>query len=176
MPHIHTQSGQHDHTASAIIIRLDGGEPKVMLHRHKNAGVYIQFGGHVELDETPWQAIAHELLEESGYDLDQLTLLQPHDRIKFLNHSTVHPQPVVVNTHQISTEHAHIDSIYAFVTSEEPAHNVAEGESSDFCLLNRQELVDLPEKEMFPNVREICLHIFDVCLPKWERVNPKDYK
>lgn len=176
MAHIHTQSGQHDHTASAVIIREDGPVPRVMLHRHKKAGVYMQFGGHIELDETPWHAITHEIAEESGYDMEQLTLLQPNDRIRSLNHSTVHPQPVVVNTHQISDEHSHIDSIYAFVTSQEPAHDVGAEESSDFCLLSRQELVDLPEKDMFPNVREICLHIFDVCLPQWERVNTKEYK
>ena len=65
MPHIHTKPGQHDHTVSAFIVRLDGKQPRILLHRHKKSGVYMQFGGHIELHENPWQAISHELLEES---------------------------------------------------------------------------------------------------------------
>lgn len=53
MPHIHTEPGQHDHTASAYIVRLDEAEPALILHRHKILGQYLQFGGHVELDENP---------------------------------------------------------------------------------------------------------------------------
>jgi len=63
MAHIHTQPGQHDHTASAYIVRTDFDEPKIMLHLHRKIGKYLQFGGHVELHETPWQAVVHELRE-----------------------------------------------------------------------------------------------------------------
>ena len=66
MAHIHTQPGQHDHTASAYIIRTDLDTPRIMLHLHRKIGKYLQFGGHVELNETPWQAVVHELREESG--------------------------------------------------------------------------------------------------------------
>lgn len=38
MAHIHTKPGQHDLTASAYIIRDDGNEPVVLLHRHKKLG------------------------------------------------------------------------------------------------------------------------------------------
>lgn len=178
MPHIHTAPGQHDHTASANIFRVDGKGPRVLLHRHLKAGVYIHFGGHIELDETPWQTIVHELLEEAGYDMEQLQILQPAERLKTLRHAVLHPQPVCINTHLItaSPDHFHTDSVYTFITTEEPKHAVAAGESTDFILLTRQELIDLSEKEMFSNVREICLYMFDHVLPHWERVKPSEFK
>src|SRR5437879_1527745 len=102
MPHIHTKPGQHDHTASAYIVRIDGKEPKILLHKHKKSGKYQQFGGHIELDETPWQAVLHEIKEESGYDAKQLMLLQPKERLKSLGDADQHPVPVCHNTHTFS--------------------------------------------------------------------------
>lgn len=71
MPHIHTKPGQYDHTVTAYIVRTDGDDPKVLLHMHRKLGMLLPPGGHVELDETPWAAMAHELTEESGYTLDE---------------------------------------------------------------------------------------------------------
>ena len=58
MPHIHTEPGQHDQTVSAFIFRKVDGEYKAFLHMHRTLGTLMQVGGHVELDETPWGAIA----------------------------------------------------------------------------------------------------------------------
>jgi 8-oxo-dGTP diphosphatase len=66
MAHIHTKPGQHDFTASAFIIRIDTPKPKVLLHMHKKLGVLLQPGGHIELNENPWQAVHHEIEEETG--------------------------------------------------------------------------------------------------------------
>lgn len=60
MAHIHTQAGQHDHTVTLYIIRIDTTEPKAWLHKHKKMKVLLPVGGHIELSETPWQAAAHE--------------------------------------------------------------------------------------------------------------------
>lgn len=72
MPHIHEGDGQHDLTAGAFIIRFDQDEPKGLLHFHRKLHKLLPIGGHVELNESPWQAIAHELDEESGYSMSQL--------------------------------------------------------------------------------------------------------
>ncbi len=54
MSHIHTNTGEHDFCASGSIVRLDSTDvPKILLHKHKKLGVFIQFGGHVELNENP---------------------------------------------------------------------------------------------------------------------------
>ena len=49
MAHIHEKI---DFTTSVFIVR-DG---KVLLHKHKKLGIWLQPGGHIELDEDPNQA------------------------------------------------------------------------------------------------------------------------
>lgn len=176
MPHIHTKPGEHDHTASAFIIRTDFAEPKVMLHMHKILKKYLQFGGHIELTETPWAAIKHELLEESGYEMSQLKLLQPKLRMKPLTDVTLHPMPIYQITHQFNDTHLHTDSAYAFIADQEPKHQLDSNESSDIRLFTRAELVELPKEETIESVREAALFVFDVCLPRWEIVDPATFK
>lgn len=61
MPHIHTKPDQHDMTASAYILRQENGVWKCLVHFHKKVEKLMQVGGHIELNETPWQTITHEL-------------------------------------------------------------------------------------------------------------------
>jgi len=49
-------------TGSAIVI---GGQG-VLLHRHRRLGVWLQPGGHIDGDETPWAAAGREAQEETG--------------------------------------------------------------------------------------------------------------
>ncbi len=93
MSHIHTAPGQHDATVSAFIIRIDT-EPLVLLHKHKKLGILGQIGGHVELHENPWQAIQHEIKEESGYDITDLMILQPKPIIHDLRGGQLTPIPI----------------------------------------------------------------------------------
>ncbi|MGI9027699.1 MAG: NUDIX domain-containing protein [Candidatus Saccharimonadales bacterium] len=171
MPHLHTEPGQHDHTISGFIVRTDLPEPKLILHKHKKLGRYIQFGGHIELHETPWQAITHELREESGYTMPQLSLLQPKQRITSLTGVKLHPVAIYHNTHNFDEVHFHTDLGYAFITDEEPIMAVEGNESNDMLLVSRHELVALPADQTFESVREAGLFIFDVCLSEWEVAN-----
>ena len=126
MPHIHTEPGQHDHTVSAYIIRYQDDVPYLLLHRHKKYKKLMQPGGHVELNETPWQAMRHEIVEETGYDLSQLKLLQPPVApLSFrAPNTTVMPMPLLHNSHFVRDPtidgHYHDDMVYAFVTDELP--------------------------------------------------------
>lgn len=172
MPHIHTEEGQHDLTVSMYIVRTDFDQPKIMLHVHKKHGVWMQFGGHVELNENPWKAVEHELLEESGYDVSQLQLLQPPVRMRTLSGSAeLHPQPFDVNTHKVKDGHFHIALEYAFVSDEVPSHDIGEDESDQIRLFTRDELLALPEDQIFESNRSSCLYVLDECLPEWERVS-----
>lgn len=176
MPHIHTGPGQHDLTASAYILRLGDVEPAIVLHRHKRLARYLQFGGHVELGETPWQAIRHEVLEESGYALDQLRVLQPPTRITALSHGVLHPVPVCYNTHRIGDAHFHTDTAWAFVTAEAPAHPIAEGESRDIRLFTRAELLDASSKDIDDSARDVGRFVLDVCLESFDRSPTDDWR
>jgi len=176
MAHIHTQPGQHDHTVTAYIVRTDSTEPKILLHMHKKLGRLLTIGGHIELDETPWQAIAHELQEESGYSLNELLVLQPKERLARLSGVVMHPYPVVMNTHNVAPSHDHSDTGYAFVATANPAGQINKGESTDLRWLTRSELEALDEADLFLNVKEAYLFVLDVCLKNWDRVSPSFYK
>lgn len=173
MPHIHTQPGQHDHTASGFIIRMVEGEPKLILHKHKKTGKLQQFGGHIELNETPWEAVTHEILEESGYEMSQLRILQPKIRMPDNAANKQHPVPVSHNTHDFSEDHFHTDAAYAFVTGQSPRHSVAEGESSEFKLVSPEELAKLDDSTVPSGIKEVGLFIFGKCLKHWEEVDPQ---
>jgi len=171
MSHIHTEPGHHDATVSAFIFRTDNKEPKVVLHLHKKIKSYMQFGGHIELHENPWQAVTHEIVEESGYSLEQLSLLQPVKRIKKLSGTKLHPYPVVLNTHTFpGIDHFHSDITFAFITNVEPREVIGEEESKEVSLFTKSEILELPSDKILENVREIALFIFDELLNSWEPV------
>jgi 8-oxo-dGTP pyrophosphatase MutT (NUDIX family) len=168
MPHLHTQPGQHDPTASAYIVRTDFGEPKLMLHRHKKLKRFLQFGGHIEHNENPWAAIVHELAEETGYDIDQLKLLQPSERLESLTDAVIHPMPVYVMTHEFSDiDHYHTDIAFAFITDQPPEGSLKEGESKAIELFTAGELRQLPAAEIPESVREAGLYVLDICTKNW---------
>jgi 8-oxo-dGTP pyrophosphatase MutT (NUDIX family) len=177
MPHIHTNPGEHDHTATAIIIRSDDVEPKILLHMHKKLAHLMPPGGHIELDETPWHAILHEIKEESGYELDQLELLQPPLRIRRLGSADIHPQPVVHATHPFANiNHYHTDIMYAFVTDSLPKFEPGVGESTDLRWLTGNEIKELSADEVYEDVRDVCLFVLNELLDSWERVNVLNFE
>lgn len=175
MAHIHTKPGQHDHTVSGFIVRIDENEPKIILHKHKKLGKYLQFGGHIELDENPWQALTHELLEESGYDMSQLKILQPKSRLKITNDVTLHPVPVSYNTHSFSKDHYHTDISYVFTAVDNPAHTLADGESEKILAFTRKDILAMTTDETYENVKKICLFIFDEALKDWEAIPASNF-
>lgn len=140
MPHIHTKPDQHDMTISAYIVRRENDEWKCLVHFHKKIEVLMQIGGHIELDETPWQAVMHELAEESGYSLDELKILQyTADRLNEAGNVT-HPTPLAVNTHNVGNDHYHSDLCYGFLAKDLPKAAIAEDESADLRWLTIDEL------------------------------------
>jgi hypothetical protein len=172
MSHIHTDPGQYDFTASAYIIRTNGAEPVIVLHKHRKLNMYLQFGGHVELNENPWSAITHEVSEESGYKMSQLKLLQPNIKPIQITSGVLHPFPVAALSIQYGDlNHNHTDHAYAFVTNELPAGSMDDGESTEIRAFTATELAALPGNEIPANVREIGLYILEECLANWHEVD-----
>ena len=103
MPHIHRD---YDFTVSAFIVF----DAKILLLMHKKLNVWLQPGGHVELNEDPEMALWREIFEETGLKKDQLALVEltyPHlpaaaKRI---------PIPFEINVHPVrdTPGHQHID-------------------------------------------------------------------
>ena len=140
MPHIHNQPGECDFTVSAYIVRHESGGWKCLVHQHKKIGKLLQIGGHVETTETPWQAIAHELREESGYSLDDLDVLQPSKLPEGNVNCIFHPVPLFFNTHNFSSTHYHIDLAYGFVARDLPSQAPQDGESQELIWASVDEL------------------------------------
>lgn len=178
MPHIHNQPGQYDICVSGYIVKTtEGTEPRIILHKHHRLNMLLQFGGHVELTETPWQAVLREIAEESGYDKSQLKLLQPrYDRIASLPGVKLHPQPIAIHTYPAGGGHYHTDISYAFITSENPIHSIASCESDDFRLLGLSDLRGLTTKQMRDNAKTIAIYTLTTVVEGWEEVDLSLYK
>lgn len=171
MPHIHTGPGQHDFTVSAYIVRVDGDEPKMLLNMHRKLHQWLHFGGHVELHENLWQALIHEVREESGYELSQLRLLQPDIRATKTDDGIIHPWPVSISTHQFTDmEHFHTDIGYAFTARQDPKHTVTDGESRQFRTFTASELRALRDAEIPANVRDRALIILEDYIKNWQQI------
>jgi 8-oxo-dGTP pyrophosphatase MutT (NUDIX family) len=94
-------------TASAIVV----GEEGVLLHFHKKLRMWLQPGGHIEANETPWDAALREVLEETG-----LRAVAVGSKERLLH----------IDVHQAGA-HTHLDLRYLLCASGTPAP--PEGES-----------------------------------------------
>lgn len=133
MPHTHTEPGQYDPTVTMMIVAHRGGKKKVLLPLHRKYGVRLPPGGHIELHESPWQAVARELHEETGYDIDQFDVLQFADAPTYA-FNTLHPMPLLYQSHGVpgAVKHFHTDVCFALVLNGEdlePRHAIAPDES-----------------------------------------------
>ena len=174
MPHIHTEPGQHDHTVTAYIIRPNKDEPLALLHMHKKLKKLLPVGGHIELNETPWEALIHEIEEESGYDISSLDLLQPPDRLQYMSDAILHPYPLVLNTHSITRDHFHSDIAYGLTATSEPSKSVSLGESLDLRWYTQRELSALGSDIIYGNTKEVYDFMFNIALKKWHKTSIND--
>lgn len=171
MPHIHTEHAQFDNTVTAYIMLMEPQKPpRILLHKHRKLGVYLPVGGHVELNETPWQAMAHEIEEESGYTLAELQILQPAVRLGLMDEVAVHPQPMLLNSHAFDSrsDHFHSDISYPFIAHAKPAKQPSDGESNDIRWLTYDELEALPSTDIYNNSKRTALFGLGVILDLWE--------
>ena len=135
---------------------------------HKKVDKLMQIGGHIELNETPWQAVAHKIQEESGYSLEELDILQPFADTVATDGNIVHPVPFTMNTHNVGDEHYHSDLCYGFVASSYPKNQTFDGESNDlrWCTLSElQRVADTGEalKDMVMIYGYLIKHVDKLC-------------
>lgn len=107
---------KHD-TASAFVFHHDPDLGwRVGLIKHPLFGVWMQPGGHVEDDETPFEAALREAREETG--LDRLRLLDVHTPPFLATTATTIPMPLPVwvrehpvphGDNHVRDAHVHID-------------------------------------------------------------------
>lgn len=78
------------YTASVMIV----SEGKVLLHLHPKFHLWLQVGGHIQLNELPHEAALREAKEETGIDISfyQTDVLQLSSRL----HTVVRPMHLSV--------------------------------------------------------------------------------
>ncbi len=113
MPHIHTNPGEIDRTASVYIVHVPSKQ--VLLRLHDKYQMLLPPGGHVENNQTAPEAALVEAWEEVGL---RVKLWRGNQLFEYENEKyTELPPPVALNVHYISPEHRHDNSVY-FATTE----------------------------------------------------------
>jgi len=100
-------------TGSAVVL---DGRGRVLLHRHKRLGIWLQPGGHVDPGESVAQGAVRETREETGLDA-----VHPADG----------PTVAHVDVHQGPRGHVHLDVRYLLIADGDAALVPAAGESPD---------------------------------------------
>jgi 8-oxo-dGTP pyrophosphatase MutT (NUDIX family) len=110
-------------TGSAIVVDGDG---RVLLHRHKRLGRWLQPGGHLDPGEHPADAAVRETREETG-----LTAAHPPGG----------PRLVHVDVHEGPRGHLHLDLRYLLRADGTARLAPADGESPDVAWFAAAEAV-----------------------------------
>jgi ADP-ribose pyrophosphatase YjhB (NUDIX family) len=104
------------HVTGSAIVRDD--DDRVLLHRHKRLGIWLQPGGHLEPGEMPWDGAVRETHEETG-------VVGTHaDEVPTLVHVDVHEGP---------RGHVHLDLRYLLHADGATVFAPAAGESLDIA-------------------------------------------
>jgi len=131
-PHCINMNCESGHmTGSALVI--DPKQKKVLLHKHKKLGIWLQFGGHPDYETAPLDVALREAREESGLmDL----------RVASLNGTPSVPVDVDLQTipaKKNQPEHLHLDMRYLLITETPDLVKAAQGESRNFSWLTIEE-------------------------------------
>ncbi len=155
MPHIHDK---YDFTVSAFI--LHPNEAKLLLINHRKLNIWLQPGGHVELDQDPLQGLDHELLEETGLELSKCQIIEPAKQPKVRGQKTL-PLPFHFNVHDFNKKHKHIDLEYV-IKSYTDKIKPEEGESQEFGWFNVDEIEKLNKnKKLYDGTLDICKWVLE---------------
>jgi len=132
MPHIHDLI---DFTVDVFIVH----NKKVLLIFHKKHNMWLQIGGHIELNEDPEQALFREVKEECGLEIE-IVGSKPNLQVKGTKSLYA---PVFLNIHDINEIHKHI-GLYYIAKAKSDKFVLNNSEHKDIRWFSREDL-DKPE-------------------------------
>jgi ADP-ribose pyrophosphatase YjhB (NUDIX family) len=141
MAHIHDKI---DFTASAYIVHQN----KVLLVHHKKLGIWLQIGGHIELDETTDEALLREIKEECGLEVEILSRKVEGQDSLGLQMLYI---PDGMNVHNYNETHRHVDHVY-FARAKSSQAVLEEDGANDIRWFSEDELDD-PQYDLQPAVK-----------------------
>lgn len=109
---------------------------KVLLIHHKKLGIWLPVGGHIEKDETPDEAVAREVLEETGL---RIRLLEHSDLPDTGNVKKSLALPFYVNVHSVG-DHDHCCFFYVCEALEPAVINLDKNEVTDYGWFSDEEI------------------------------------
>jgi 8-oxo-dGTP pyrophosphatase MutT (NUDIX family) len=125
-------------TGSAIVLDDDG---RVLLHRHKRLGIWLQPGGHVDAGEQPWEGARRETLEETGADA---------------SHPAGSPRLIHVDVHEGPRGHVHLDLRYLLRADGGAPLRPAAGESPHVSWFEAEEASLLGDGSLAAAIASAC--------------------
>lgn len=146
MAHIHEKI---DFTASVFVVH----EGKVLLHKHKKLGIWLQPGGHIELEDGPIETAIKEVREETGLDIE---LVGGREADAAVSGDILTPR--FLNRHQFNDTHEHIDFVY-FGRVVGGELRPEDGTATEFRWLSREEVENDPD--LRPTIRHYALAALD---------------
>ncbi|OGZ62790.1 MAG: hypothetical protein A2639_00390 [Candidatus Staskawiczbacteria bacterium RIFCSPHIGHO2_01_FULL_34_27] len=141
MAHIHEKI---DFTVDVFIIY----DKKVLLIFHKKHNMWLQIGGHIELNEDSDEALFREVKEECGLDIEIIGEKQPKFEMKGTKFLYA---PAFMNIHDINETHKHIGLIY-FAKAKSDKFILSEREHNDIRWFSKEDL-DRPEFNLNDDVK-----------------------
>jgi 8-oxo-dGTP pyrophosphatase MutT (NUDIX family) len=117
-------------TGSAIVLGEDG---RVLLHRHKLLGIWLQPGGHAEPGEDAATAARRETVEETGLRA---------------THPTPGPTLVHVDVHEGPRGHVHLDLRYLLHARTDDPFAPAVGESRALAWFTPEDAVRVGDRSL----------------------------
>lgn len=143
MPHIHDLI---DFTVDIFIVYQN----KVLLIFHKKHNMWLQVGGHIELNEDPEEALFREVKEECGLEIEiigpdaseagsagsPVSEKQPKFELKGTKFLYA---PVFMNIHEINETHKHIALIY-FAKAKSDKFVLSQREHNDIKWFSKEDL------------------------------------
>lgn len=155
----------HRHfTATAIVI---DSHKRTLLLWHNKFQKWMPPGGHMEADEIPEEAALRECKEETGLDIEIVSLENPDffANQPFEGRMLKMPYTLLLENipeHKVKGEpaHQHIDFVYlARPLDENQVLSLQEAEGSDLKWFTYEEVLALPETNLFRNLREFLRHV-----------------
>ncbi len=142
MPHINTKDGQFDFTVSGYLVHKN----KTLLIKHKYLPIWTPPAGHIELDQTPVDALYTEIKEEAGIHSSNLEIVQtaPYSSNFKRGEATELPLPFDMEYHTITSTHQHINLAYIVKSSTDHVEPEP-GESNTFKWFSADELRDFKD-------------------------------